>query len=225
MVWVGAKPGAVFSLYVVSYAVWRFFIEFARGDAERAYLWDFSEAQWTSGLLLWAVAFAERRSALPAARWHLLAAVILSSCMAFLAIVRRCDPVKRFQLRHAYHIRDLACAIRNLSARRSRGETISRASGSSRSIAMFTTCRGITLSGGTIDAGGSIRQNYCFSRPQNPLTLQQAGVLGRTIAQIQVPPRTLRLHTNSPGIFHLLTDGQEAESGGPARQFSTKAFA
>jgi hypothetical protein len=202
--WVGAKPGTVFSFYIVCYAVGRFFIEFARGDAGRWYLWNFSEPQWTSILLLWAVVFAEQRNILPSIRWHLLAALALTAFMVSFAVVTRFDPVKRFQICHPRHLQDLALAIRSLSHSGTAQGAVASLAESSRSIAVLTTSWGIALSGGAIGEYGRLLQNYCVSRPAKPLTLRQAQVLADAIGRLQVPRQDFHIYTNTPGIFHLL---------------------
>src|SRR6185437_4808983 len=44
-------PGSVLLFHVVAYGCGRFCLEFFRGDADRRYLFGFSEAQWTSCIL------------------------------------------------------------------------------------------------------------------------------------------------------------------------------
>jgi prolipoprotein diacylglyceryl transferase len=218
MAWVGAKPGTVFSFYIFWYAVGRSFIEFARGDAGRRHFWNFSEPQWTSTLLLWAVVFAEQRNVLPLIRWHLPAALALTACMVSIAVAIRFDPVKRFQICHPHHLRDLAVAIRNLPSSRTAEGAVAGVTDSSRSITLLTTSWGIALSGGTIDEYGRLLQNYCVSRPRKPLTLRQARVLAHAIGGLQVPRQNFRMYTNAPGIFHLLTGLRQSESGETSRE-------
>ena len=56
LIWAQERPalkGRTFQLYLFSYAVIRFFLEFFRGDPERGFLWIFSVSQWISlGILI-----------------------------------------------------------------------------------------------------------------------------------------------------------------------------
>ena len=58
---VGGRPaGSALSTYIVAYALGRFCFEFLRGDTRRHYFRGFSEAQWTSLLLIAAVVMGKR---------------------------------------------------------------------------------------------------------------------------------------------------------------------
>lgn len=192
--WVGAKPGRLFSFYIAWYAVGRFLIEFARGDAERPYFWNFSEPQWTSALLVWCVVFAEQRAILSLISWHVVVALVISGCMILVALIRRFDPVQRFRFLQPQHIRELACATRKVSAH----------TGWPSVITLISTSLGIILSGGTIYDLGYSMQNYCVSRPGDPLGRRQAELLAWTLGLLQVPRRSFLVHSNAPGVFHLL---------------------
>jgi hypothetical protein len=68
---IGGRPsGSALSTYIVAYALGRFCFEFLRGDTRRHYFRGFSEAQWTSLLLMAVVATAEWNGALPANSWQ-----------------------------------------------------------------------------------------------------------------------------------------------------------
>jgi len=56
------QPGAVFALVALSYAIWRFLIEFVRDDLNRGIHWIFSTSQWVSILVAVFVVFWLRRS-------------------------------------------------------------------------------------------------------------------------------------------------------------------
>jgi prolipoprotein diacylglyceryltransferase len=197
--WVGVEPGKVLAFYVVGYGVGRFVIEFARGDAERRYFSDFSEAQWTSLILVWGVVFAEWQNILPSVRLHTAAAIVLTACIVLVAIARRFDRAARFRLRHPKHVRELASAIRELA---DSGKVVDW----SRGVTLYSTSCGIIVSGGTIDVRGRAVQNYCVSRAGNPLSQQETELVARTIGLLQLPQRNFRLLSNSPGVFHLLAE-------------------
>ena len=47
----GKLPGRLFGVYLMSYAVGRFLLEFLRGDGYRGFLWGLSTSQWVSVLV------------------------------------------------------------------------------------------------------------------------------------------------------------------------------
>ncbi len=77
LVLAGAAGGEALSLYVVTYGVARYSLEFFRGDPGRPYLWGLSEGQWTSLLLLCALAAAEACGVMAMQTWHLAATLSL----------------------------------------------------------------------------------------------------------------------------------------------------
>lgn len=91
MVLRGQPAGAALAWYIVAYDVGRFCLEFQRGDADRPYYRGFSEAQWISLGLTWAVVVAGAAGVLPAASWHVAAAVALTGLLAAAALKRRRD--------------------------------------------------------------------------------------------------------------------------------------
>lgn len=83
----GRPAGTVLSWYVVSYAAARFWLERLRGDEARPYWRGFSEAQWTSLVLISAVGLAEWQGRLPFSPWH--AALGASVPLGMAALVLR----------------------------------------------------------------------------------------------------------------------------------------
>lgn len=217
LVWKGAAPGTAFSFYVAAYALGRFFIEFGRGDAERPYFCTFSEAQWTALLLIWALVLAESRRMLPAVKWHLLAAAGLILCMGAIAALRNLNGHHRFHLHHPHHLREVAQVIERLSGA-SLGGTVPRWPASATStIAVFTTSRGIHLSGADLSAGSQRVQHYCLSGTNTVLTATDAQALAKLISLLRDAAGPVSMIQRHPGIFHLvlpanrLSDGQLAD--------------
>jgi Prolipoprotein diacylglyceryl transferase len=211
--WRGALPGTVLSFYVAAYAVGRFFIEFLRGDAARPFFWSFSEAQWTSAVVLWAVVLAEHWRILTASRFHLLAAVSLILCMAAIAAKRRVDRYHRFELGHPDHLGELVWAARHRSGN-SFGADISESSGrSSSEVRLFTTSRGIHISRSEDGHGSETIQRFCFSRTPTALTRLEAKTLSRTVALVHDVREPLQLIEGQSGIFHLqLSSGRHFQN-------------
>jgi hypothetical protein len=84
----GATPGSAFTWYVAMYAVVRFFLELARGDADRPYWRGFSQPQWLSLACAAAVAAAAAAGVVPWHPWDAAAALlVISACL--IALRRR----------------------------------------------------------------------------------------------------------------------------------------
>lgn len=87
----GSPPGTALSWYVVGYAAARFWLERVRADDGRPYWRGFSEAQWTSLVLMSGVVAAEWQGRLPFSPWHtaLSASVGLGMLALTLRMYRR----------------------------------------------------------------------------------------------------------------------------------------
>lgn len=205
IVWKGAAPGTVLTFYLAAYAVGRFFIEFARGDAARPFLFYFSEAQWTSALLLWTLVLAETFHLLPKSIWLLPAAAALTLIMAVLTLARRLTPNHRFRLRHPHHVRELAQALHQLSQLASSASGSKSAAAPPPRINLFTTTCGIQLSGGTLRQSTQNQNlhHYCLSASHTALTKSDAQTLSTLIVRLLDLPRPAQLLERKPGIFHL----------------------
>lgn len=181
-----SAPGAVFSSYVVVYGAARFGFEIIRGDTPRRYWHGFSEAQWTSVLLISGAVLAEWRGRLPISWFHtgLLATAI--GLMLVLAAARRPES----ELSTPRHLCELASAFRSL-ARESEGIEVRR------------TSLGILVSGELV---GSAR--LCsFSRAGRPLNDVEALVLARLIGSLAlVDCSQSTLNRGAHNVFHLMLE-------------------
>ncbi|MCP4599009.1 MAG: prolipoprotein diacylglyceryl transferase [Proteobacteria bacterium] len=105
---VGGAPGEVLSLFIITYGAGRFFIELARGDAARAFFYGFSEAQWTSLLLMAFVVLGEFIGLLIFNCLHIVLASVILISTALIALSRKLDPSKCFELLRPRHVEELA---------------------------------------------------------------------------------------------------------------------
>jgi Prolipoprotein diacylglyceryl transferase len=205
IVWKGSEPGTVLAFYLAAYALGRFFMEFARGDAERPFFLNFSEAQGTSVLLLWAIVVAQHFQFLPNSNWHVLAALLLTICLLFFALVLRITPSHRFQLHHPHHVRELAQALHQLSQLASPAPGSKSAAAPPAGINLFTTSCGIQLSGGALreSTHNQNLHHYCLSASHTTLTKPEAQTLSTLIVRLLDLPRHAQLLERKPGIFHV----------------------
>jgi Prolipoprotein diacylglyceryl transferase len=201
----GYTAGTAFGLYVLLYALARFFFEFARGDAVRPYLWSFSEAQWTSLLLAALETLAEHAQLVPRYRWHICIPLLLLSSMLIVTTKRRRDKTARFDLSHPGHIRQVAEAVKLADGigsfllpdfprwPRPRPE-----------IHVAETSLGIRLSSGEILQGTRRIRHYTLSSQVVRLSRNSARVLGRLIARLRNDARPFEVLAADRGVFHLL---------------------
>ncbi|HYB76581.1 MAG TPA: prolipoprotein diacylglyceryl transferase family protein [Candidatus Bathyarchaeia archaeon] len=196
-------PGSVLVGYVIAYGCGRFCLEFFRGDAGRPYLWDFSEAQWTSGILAVAVSIGASVRILPASKWHWIVPACLGIAMVVLTAWRRLDPSRRFELFHPHHLREVVGALDHLDHRLFDAR-FSREPDGSLTVHVAQTSRGYRLSiGETRGASGLIR-HYSLSKKDGALSLGAARILARLITSLQRRSFSFRLVEGRAGVFHVL---------------------
>jgi hypothetical protein len=196
MVLHGSAPGSTFSWYVIAYGFGRFCFEFLRGDPERPYFFGFSEAQWTSLILMSLTVYSEFSHALPRQPWHggiTLAVVLL---MVAVSLHRRFRKTPTHWLLHPRHIREVAGALEYAAAWPTRVEP---------EIRVGCTSLGIQISSAASDiSAGEICAHYCLSRRVQPLTIDAAAILAGIICQLQHHPRHFRLIPGNNNVFHCV---------------------
>lgn len=199
-------PGTAFAFYVVAYASGRFCFEFARGDAERPYLWGFSEAQWTSLLLALAVAGTERAKILPPSKWHWAVAGAMGVSIILISMWRYFDGSHRFQLLHPRHVREIIGAVNHLELSWQQAEPDSKSSRWALRIHVVRTSLGYRISGGRSVIGSRTLKHYSLSRDGESISLRAAEVLSHLFACLEESPDSLQLIRGREGVFHILLD-------------------
>lgn len=200
----GYPAGTALAWYVVAYDLGRFCLEFARGDTDRPYYRDFSQAQWISVILLFGIVWAEMSGMLPFHAWHIGATVVVLLTMIAVALKRRLDKTARYQLLHPYHIQQFAEAVERVSDPVMRRPAVTQADVVANDIEVGCTPLGVQISTSRIkDVAGDI-PHYALSFRKGELSREAARVLSDLILR-------LRRHSGSPellkrdrGVFHLL---------------------
>jgi len=196
-----SAPGSALAWYVVGYGLVRFCLEFARGDAERPYALGFSEAQWTSALLLAGVATAEYAGILPLCGWHVGAAAALAITMIALASIRRLRQTPTHQLEHPRHVREFAAAVDRVSSQ-SAESTLRPGLSSATPIA--STPLGVQVSAGQVREGTVEVRHYTLSSSSRPMTTAAAKRLANLILRLRFPAATAEVVRGRAGVFHAL---------------------
>jgi prolipoprotein diacylglyceryltransferase len=185
----GWTAGTVLTTYVLTYAAARIWLEELRGDRARPYWGRFSEAQWTSLLLIVGIVLGEGQGRLPLSGWHIAMCVGAATSMLVLAASRR---VERAVL-HPHHASEVAAIIK--SPYTTKG-----------SISVRRTSLSIGVSAqslGRLDSADAVL--YSLSRVDRCLTLREALDLARLIVNLasRFSSRQELLHGHH-GVFHLI---------------------
>jgi Prolipoprotein diacylglyceryl transferase len=203
----GAAPGVALAWYIVVYDIGRFGFEFVRGDI-RPYRGGFSEAQWTSLLLLMVVVQAELRGAIPLRPWHLAAAAGMVATMVVVTLHRRLRRDARHRLLSARHIHEVAEALHLLSAR---GESVPPPPDAAHwPVTLASTSAGFQLSAGRAEAAHGEVRHYTLSSALHPLTDSDARCLARMVLLLRHSGEHGEVVPGREGIFHLIVEQPQA---------------
>ena len=202
----GYPPGTALLLYVVAYGIGRFWLEFARGDTARPYLWGFSQAQWISLLLAVAVVASEWKHILPVATWHWAAAVALAASLMLVSVWRYLDRSRKFELLHPHHVGEIASALRHVKLASEQASLLPNSSRYASVVHVAHTSRGYRISVGKSGIGSRRIQHYSVSKQDGPLSLKAAQILSRLIARVERSTDGFQLIRGDTGVFHILFD-------------------
>lgn len=188
----GSRPGEALAWYIVGYAVGRFFVEFMRGDAERPYFWGFSEAQWTSLLLVNALVLIEPTGMLGFHLSHAVGAAIITTTMVVLAVKRKLSERDSHKLLLPAHIKELALAI-----------ATNRETNGAGKVKVRCTSLGLLISTSHIKTGKEDIDLYTLSLTKSELTVDTARRLADLLLRLRPAPSN-ELIPGRRGVFHLL---------------------
>jgi prolipoprotein diacylglyceryltransferase len=199
----GHPPGEALAWYVMSYGVARFGFEFARGDVGRPDLWGFSEAQWTSLLLMGAGVGADMAGIVTLHPWH--SAVTAGLAMTMLVVVcqqhRQCTATHR--LLHPSHVKEVAEAVAVASHRAIHTSPLAIQLVTPTEVHVGCTSLGLQISASNITAAVGALRHYALSSRQDLMTHETATALARLILQLTHITASYELRQGSQGVFHV----------------------
>jgi hypothetical protein len=182
-------PGSVLAWYTIVYGAGRFVFEWLRGDAGRPYFASFSEAQWTSLLLMSGTALAELAGLLPRSGWPLAAALALAAVMAVAPVLtRRLD-----QPIGARHLREIGELIEALRASRPEHDR----------VPIAETSLGIRISATIEGRRPREVELFALSSSRDPLSERSARRLARLIGRLRRAQAEPELVRGGHGVYHL----------------------
>jgi prolipoprotein diacylglyceryltransferase len=185
------RPGDALTWYIMAYGASRFILEFLRGDPDRRYFTIFSEAQWTSLVLMGLATWAELSGMLPCHIWHAGVAACILLMMLVFFLMERFHAIDKYRLLHPYHIKEVAEAI-NIST------------GNNCHVVVNCTSIGIQISAGkSVMETGSIF-HYTLSQKNKVMSEKNAWLLSRLILRLGNFFGTRELIKGNQPVFHLL---------------------
>lgn len=203
MVWTGWPPGSALAWYIITYDVARFSFEFLRGDPTRPYVGGFSEAQWTSLLLMVVVVALEAMDYLPSHQWHGAATISLILLMAVVAVRRRCRVVPLHRLRIPRHVQEVAKAL-DITARPNVTSVSHPSNVDPAYIPVTATSLGICISAGITSGDGQPMHHYTLSNQNGDMSKEVAHTVAQIIIQLKNLSDSNDLTTTGRGVYHLL---------------------
>lgn len=198
----GAAPGAALAWYVITYDIGRFCFEFLRGDPERPYRLGFSEAQWTSLLLMVAIVGAELAGMIPFHGWHVAATAGIALTMAAVTMRRLVHRDQRHRLLSASHVQEVARAVERLLVE---SEANPVAPGvSHRDVLVAHTSAGLRISTGRVRAAGNEVRHYTLSSADGSLRMTDIRAVADLLSRLQHATGMSEVVPGRAGIFHLI---------------------
>ncbi len=197
-------PGEALAWYVIAYNLGRFCFEFLRGDAARPYFRGFSEAQWTSLLLMCVVVWAEWSGRLPFQPWHAGATVLLVLTIIAIASKRRFGKTPRHRLLHPRHVKEVAEAVETVSNSAIARTIVPDQMPPRQNIPIGCTSLGVQISAGKIERAAGCTRHYTLSYQSGIMTREAARTLAGLILQLERPGGSAKFVNGNRGVFHLV---------------------
>ncbi len=200
----GAEPGTALTWYVVAYASGRFAIESWRGDGDRTYFLGFSEAQWTSLLMLVVVCVAGLLEWIPFHGWYGAALSALIATMFMVTLRRhRGDPFVH-RIFHPLHVSEFAEAVELSSALIEHRVMAPNHDPAIPFVNVVRTSLGVRVSSGRIKHARGEIYHYSLSREEGLLSYSAAISLAYLIQHIQHPNVVSEFGLGNGGVYYLL---------------------
>lgn len=215
MFFLGGRPsGETLAWYVITYDIGRFCFEFVRGDPGRPYRWGFSEAQWTSIILMCVVVWAELVGTLIFHTWHIVATAAMILTMIAVALARRFRQTVRHKLLNPRHIREIAETIEQVSSAAAERTIFSSGNSVPEVILISCTSLGIQISAGKIKDAKTSINHYALSSKNGTMCKEIAEILADLIIQLKHFSGSKELITHNRGVFHVLIHHPLVAGGG-----------
>ncbi len=212
----GRPSGEILAWYVITYDIGRFCFEFIRGDPARAYLWGFSEAQWTSVILMCAVVWAEVAGILVFHTWHIIATGGIVLTMIAVVLIRQFRGTLKYRLFLPRHVKEIAESLQRIS-HSSAGNTASDEFNTNpkniHNIPVACTSLGLRISTQKMENDGNNIRHFAISSQKQMITERAARKLADLILKLRYPAGSGELIKGNRGVFHLLIQPYDRNKG------------
>ncbi len=192
------RPGEALTWYVIFYGATRFYFEFLRGDLDRPYIAGFSEAQWTSIVLMTLTMWAEWNGTLPFHFWHGGVTAIVALAMIVVSLRQSHQSSMSSRILHPYHIKEVAEAIEGVSA----------GNPPTTCIPVCCTSIGVRISQGRIEQEDNRVSHYSLSCSNCCMSEKTAKTLAVLILKLRHPLDSAKIVRGRKGVFHVLISPQ-----------------
>jgi hypothetical protein len=201
MVISGFAPGSVLVWYTVTYGTIRFILEYLRGDPARPYLWNLSEAQWTTLVLLGAILILSLSGWLPLFAWHAWIVGGLMLLAVFTVFSHRIGKNLNYTLLRPRHVHEIAQGIEKLSVQHPLAVNQQM-----RSVSVINTSSGWVLSSGFIREHHNTIHHYTLSsnRGSFVVTDKVARMIADLLTRIRHHDHSCKIVSNNNGIHHIM---------------------
>lgn len=187
-------PGTVLIVYTVLYGLFRFIMEYFRGDPDRPALLGVSEAQLTTLVLTGITFFMGKFNWLPVYNWHLVVLLLMIGATIFTMFYSRNRPEQR--LFTPQQLRELAEGLNVLE------EVNNKPRVEQKMINVYTTKNGLSLSCGYTNNGV---KHYTLSTKNKPtLNSATAKKIAEQISLLNHHNEPFELVTKNNHIVHIL---------------------
>lgn len=220
----GRPPGETLAWYVITYDIGRFSFEFVRGDPDRLYRWGFSEAQWTSIILMSAVIWAELTGTLIFHMWHLAATVGMVLTMIIVALSRKFNGKLRYQIFLPRHVKEIAEAVQRVAHSYAGNTASAELNTNLQNIPVACTSLGIRISTQRMKNDDSNIRHFAISSQKEMMTDRTATKLADLILKLRYPAGSGELIKGNQGVFHLLIHPSHRNNGHPTMKPEAKYF-
>ena len=193
--------GEALTWFIMAYGAGRFCFEFLRGDMDRPYWYGFSEAQWTTIMLMLLVLGMEGLGKTNFHIWHFSVCIVCLLVMIILTGLRKWLPSKLHPFLFPQDLKDFADKLNKLAM----WHILHSQPGSQ--VAVMETQQGIQISADRIVNGKENIFFYSISQKNNPLILKTANRLGKYIQQLKHPNLPFRVLPGRNNVFHILFQG------------------
>lgn len=194
-------PGEAFTFYVMAYGTGRFFFEFLRGDPERPYWLGFSEAQWTTIVLMCLVLGMEWFQNTNFHFWYLLVCLFCLFIMIVLSGIREIQPSRLQVPWLPYDLKDFAAKLNDTVMYHIIHD------GLKSEIPVLETRQDIRISADRIVNKDEYTFFYSISHKYSSLSLKAARKIGKMIQRLKHSTLPFRVVCGGNNVFHIVFQG------------------